>query len=285
MLEAMQPIMTRNNDAGYSVSTNTPQVGRCLLAAESLFPATTPFTLEQQSLPLPLSPRYGNPPKPQGKSLVPPLVDGWQQMCQARAREGAASDGILPFASRRSPRDYSARAREMPFRSPRDVHVPFMKACTLLNGKRVAAWQQRECSIKGSVSARTWGEYQEASLRQDRFPSNANRERILPLDQLPQRNSMWASCSDSVTVSSPMSAASVSSFASSAADLVPEMRDALLTGSCKANGAKQQGSSCKASPKQKDTATVQRFNISADDWAEMDEEFFPQRCPVLHECS
>jgi len=324
----MQSMMAahNNSDAVCKVAATPCRVGRCLLA-DALAPASTDFSLGRSplplpltyvgkspepqgkslvpplrdgwqrmchthseedpasecmgrpSLPLPLSP-VGNLPEPQGKSLVPPLRDGWQRMRRTHAEEGPVSERTLPFVARSSLQDDDfVRACER-------VHVPFRKACVLLTAKRTAVWQQRELSIKGSVSARTWGEYQQAALKQGRFHSNADRMANLPLEQPLQRESMRVSCSESMTISSPMSsAASVSSAASTIADLVSQRHAANLVEMFEASSVEPQSSSCEVSFKQKHAVVPQQFDMSADDWDEMDDEFFPERCPVIHKCS
>jgi len=155
----------------------------------------------------------------------------------------------------------------------------FQNACPLLTCESVADWQQWERSVEGSHLAMKWGEYQEAVLRQERFHSDADCAKCLPLEHLPQRPSIIISGSESETRLSPTcSVASVSSFASTAAlelatetvntaatDWVRDWPDALLRGSSEACSAEQQGSSFEMSPQQKRFVTPEHFDMSALD--------------------
>jgi len=116
-------------------------------------------------------------------------------------------------------------------------------------------------------------------LRQERFHSDADSAKYLPLEHLPQRPSIIISGSESETRLSPTcSVASVSSFASTAAlelatetvntaatDWVRDWPDALLRGSSEACSAEQQGSSFEMSPQQKHFVTPEHFGMSALD--------------------
>jgi len=199
--------------------------------------------------------------------LTPPLVDGWQSRCQTRSDNGPASERATPFDARRSScDDYSATARKQ-------FQLCFKKSCRQLDEKGMSLWQQQERSLKGSLSARTFEENQESASRQAKLYHSVDRTRGFQ-KQLRQLDSKMSSTSESVTTSFPISSAtSVSSIASTLPDRMPERHD-------RSNSPENQGSPCKVVLEKKHKAAPQRFDLSIDDWAGVEEEFCPES-PVI----
>jgi len=245
------------------------------LPAETLVGVTSHRT--PKPLPVSLTPGSKHP-KPLGKLLVPPLADGWQRKCQTLSNDTPASERAPPFVAQRTWRDDEAATAR------KQAHLSFRKSCRLLDNEGMSLWQQREYSVKGSLSARTWGEYQEAASRQVKLHHTVDGTRGFQ-EQLRQGDSKMVSASESMTILSPVSSAdSVSSFASTSLDGIQELHDRFTGGDCRSNRVEREGCACKVSF-DKNVEAPQHFDMSADDWVDVDEDFFPEKCSVFDHCN
>lgn len=251
----------------------------CCLPASTLYAATNPA---DSGASLHVLSSGGNRPKPQGRSLVPPLMDGWQHK-RNRLKEGPVSEHASPFVASRSLSKGSSGPGNL--HEPSNVgvqgrfHRPFLGACRQLDDEGMEDWQQQVCVMEGSVSARSWVEFQKEVSRWKWHHSNAGRVRGLLKDQDLQSESTTAS-------STPTNSAALnSSIASAVDDLVP-VGHGLSTKHDEANGAEQQlwHSDGHAWLLKQNHMAIEHFNMASDDWLEVEEEFFPENCNAI-DCS
>mmetsp|Transcript_95526 Transcript_95526/g.189338 ORF Transcript_95526/g.189338 Transcript_95526/m.189338 type:complete len:266 (+) Transcript_95526:68-865(+) len=254
------------------VAAATPRVG-CCLPASTLFAATNPVAFEPL---LPVLSSGSIFPRPQEKPLVPPLMDGWQRRCN-NSNQGPASERAGPNVARRSFPGRSDMHHPSNVGAQGHLHRPFLGACMLLDDESVGVWRQQERAVKGSLSARTWMDVQREALRWETHHSNAGSVGGLLKEQLLQ--------SDSATAfSTPTScAASISSVASTVDDLALVGHGRLSRGH---DSAKQEvsHSADRTSLLKQNNAATEHFNMAADDWLEVEEEFFPENCNAI-DCS
>mmetsp|Transcript_83926 Transcript_83926/g.166581 ORF Transcript_83926/g.166581 Transcript_83926/m.166581 type:complete len:269 (+) Transcript_83926:37-843(+) len=254
---------------------NITVIGSCLPVG-SLSPAADIFGEERS--PSVLSPSSVQS-RPQGRLSVPPLVDSWQRLC-TRSDEGSVSERSLPYVARVSLRsDDSWRSdlgRPSNDTANKPFNKPFLKACRQLDDKNKEAWQQMGHAVTGSFSARTWGEIEAAVSGQERRHRNASRISGWPKDKLLQSQSTVAPSSPTCSV------ASISSVASTMADKAQVRHSRLSGGDDSFRSVEQHVSNfdCQRLLMQKHLAT-QHFDLSVDDWNEIEEEFFPEDRPVV----
>merc|ERR1712008_209367 len=153
-------------------------------------------------------------------------------------------------------------------------------ACRLLDDESMETWQQQECDVKGSLSARTWVECQIAASRWELKHSNAGRVGGLLKQPMPQSESTTASLTPT------SSAASISSVASTMAKLAPAGHGRLSRRHDGTHSVEQQVSHSygHASSFKQNHVASEHFDMSVDDWLEVEEDFFPEDCPVI-DCS
>jgi len=160
-------------------------------------------------------------------------------------------------------------------------HRPLLRACRLLDGASKELWQQQERTVNGSPSVQTWVERQRTASRWEMNHSNAGRVGSLLKEEL------WHSESTTAGSTPTSSVASLSSFASTRADLAPTGHGRLSRGRDGANSAEQQVSQSDghASSLKQNHVTTEHFDMSVDDWLEVEEGFFPGDCPVTRQAS
>jgi len=159
-------------------------------------------------------------------------------------------------------------------------HRPLLRACRLLDGASKELWQQEERTVNGSLSVQTWVEHQRTASRWEMNHSNAGKVGSFLKEELLENESTKAG-------STPTSVASLSSFASTRADLAPTGHGRLSRGRDGANSAEQQVSQSDghASSLEQNRMTTEHFDMSVDDWLEVEEGFFPEDCPVTRQAS
>lgn len=211
-------------------------------------------------------------PKPHGRPKVPPLVDGWQRMCN-RSSEAPASEHA--HVGRRSLRgDDSWRCdlnHSSSITASSQTNQSFLKACRRLDDESRKAWQENH-AVKGAFSARTWGEFEGAALRREMRRMSADSFGGLLDKQLLESDSTMASTSLAA------SSALMSSVASTMASLAPLGLQRL---------SKQHVDVLQASHNDfhksftENHSAAQHFDITATDWDEVEEELFPEVRPVI----
>jgi len=209
-------------------------------------------------------------------------MDGWQRMC-IRSKEGPASERTPPRIARRSLLKDDSWHRDEHRPSTAGVqgrHRPFLGACRLLDDEGKEIWQQQERVVKGSLPARTWIESQKTASRWEMNSSDGDRVGGLLKERLLQSESTTPRATPT------SSAASISSFASTMADLALVGHGRLSRGHDGANGAEQQVSQSdgQASSLKRNHVATEHFDMSVDDWLEVEEELFPADCPTI-DCS
>jgi len=261
-------------DAGCTDAAGTHKIRACS-RAEPLDTATKHLA-HGPSLPVlspgSIRPKLGGPLVP---PLVPPLVDGWQRMCN-RSSEAPASERA--FVGRRSlRRDDSWRCdlnRSSNTIANSQINRFFLKACRKLDDKSSKAWHENH-TVKGTISTRTWGEFEAAALRREMCHMSADRFGGLLDQQLLKSDSRMASTSPAA------SSALMSSIAGTIADLAPIGLERLSKRPVNAQQVPHDGFHKLFT---KNHSAAEHFDVTVSDWDDVEEELFPEVRPVI-DCS
>jgi len=217
-------------------------------------------------------------PRPQG-SLVAPLMDIWQQRCNAQHMEGSNSDTAAPVG-RAMREDHSWRS-DLQSPSVAEAHrrmkFHFRKSCRSLDTKSLEWWRQRECAMNGSLSSRTWGDLQKQASTQETYNGNVAQVRGCQRKQL-----LRIYTGESETTSFPtLSPISTSNVANASVD----GHTRLSRGHDSASSVEQGVSyPCCYLSLQQNLLTTPRFGMPVGDVNEVQEGFFPAERLVI-DCS